>query len=76
MQEYITQVQQEMQSGIKHSTCKSQKKRKKKHSLNWLMPFLSDLMSLDGEELLIQVFCKRNVKKDKFLGQSQLRVSV
>jgi hypothetical protein len=41
----------------------------------WNQTFNLDLMSLDGEELLIQVFCKRNVKKDKFLGQSQLRIS-
>lgn len=33
-------------------------------------------MSLDGEELLIQIFAKRGMKKkDKFLGQTQLNIS-
>eukprot|EP00026_Physarum_polycephalum_P001700 Phypoly_transcript_01702.p1 GENE.Phypoly_transcript_01702~~Phypoly_transcript_01702.p1 ORF type:complete len:974 (+),score=211.05 Phypoly_transcript_01702:222-3143(+) len=41
----------------------------------WNQTFNLDLMSLDGEELIVQIFCKRNVKKDKFLGQSQLRIS-
>jgi hypothetical protein len=31
---------------------------------------------LDGEELLVQVWCKRHLKKDLFLGQSQIRITV
>eukprot|EP00026_Physarum_polycephalum_P003516 Phypoly_transcript_03529.p1 GENE.Phypoly_transcript_03529~~Phypoly_transcript_03529.p1 ORF type:complete len:755 (+),score=111.20 Phypoly_transcript_03529:115-2379(+) len=41
----------------------------------WNQTFNIDLMKLDGEELLIQVWCKRHLKKDLFLGQSLVRIT-
>jgi hypothetical protein len=32
-------------------------------------------LSYDGEELIIKLFYKRTTKKDKFLGQSQMKIA-
>lgn len=46
------------------------------HATLYLTFHCRDLLSLDGEELLIQLYAKRGMKKkDKFLGQSQLTIS-
>jgi Ca2+-dependent lipid-binding protein len=40
----------------------------------WNESFNFDLMSLDNDEVLIQVFGKRRISTDKFLGQIQLPI--
>jgi Ca2+-dependent lipid-binding protein len=42
----------------------------------WNESFNFDLMSLDNDEVLVQVFGKRRISSDKFLGQIQLPIKV
>eukprot|EP00026_Physarum_polycephalum_P003126 Phypoly_transcript_03135.p1 GENE.Phypoly_transcript_03135~~Phypoly_transcript_03135.p1 ORF type:complete len:786 (+),score=197.39 Phypoly_transcript_03135:146-2503(+) len=41
----------------------------------WNSTVSLDLLSYDGEELIIKLFYKRTTKKDKFLGQSQMKIA-